>query len=61
LGHFLDQNPEAALAWLTEQSDLLKERKETRIELLEWAILIFVILGVVVEGKWLWFALIKLF
>jgi hypothetical protein len=45
----LDGHEEEALKWLTERSDG-RERKETRIELLEWGILIFVVLGVLVES-----------
>lgn len=39
----------AAESWLTEQADL-REQHEQRLETLEWAILIFVILGVVADG-----------
>ena len=35
--------------WLTERSDL-REGRERRMEFVEWAIFIFVVLGVVVEG-----------
>ena len=38
-----------AVRWLTERSDI-KHNRERRIELLEWSILIWVILGVLVEG-----------
>lgn len=38
----------AALEWLTEKADIA-ERKEQRVELIEWAILVFVILGVVTD------------
>jgi len=34
--------------WLTEQRDL-HERREQRLEIAEWAILIFVVLGVFIE------------
>ena len=37
-----------ALAWLTERYDS-RERHERRLETVEWAILIFVFLGVIVE------------
>jgi hypothetical protein len=49
IGTFLDKHEDEALAWLTERSDR-QERKETRIEILEWGILIFVVLGVIVES-----------
>jgi hypothetical protein len=38
-----------AFAWLTEVADKA-ERKEQRIEIVEWAILIFVIFGVIVDA-----------
>jgi hypothetical protein len=38
----------AAEAWLTERRDIA-ERKEKRVELVEWAILLFVIVGVVAD------------
>ncbi|MFY9768906.1 MAG: hypothetical protein WBG18_04975 [Xanthobacteraceae bacterium] len=50
----LDGHEQEALSWLTERSDI-RERKETRIEFLEWGILAFVIVGVIVEsgiGAW---------
>jgi hypothetical protein len=37
-----------AIAWLTERRDI-EERHEHRIETVEWAILIFVILGVITD------------
>jgi hypothetical protein len=36
------------LAWLTERRDI-HERKEDRLETVEWAILIFVIVGVLAD------------
>jgi hypothetical protein len=39
-----------AIKWLTEQGDI-KHNHEWRIECVEWAILIFVVLGVIVEGS----------
>jgi len=36
------------LAWLTERRDIA-ERKEQRLETVEWAILIFLIVGVTVD------------
>lgn len=39
---------DAATAWLTERADL-RERREDRIEMVEWAVLIFVVLGVIVD------------
>ena len=41
---------EDAAAWLRERRDL-QERHETRLEICEWAILIFVVLSVIVEGR----------
>jgi hypothetical protein len=38
----------AASAWLTERADL-RERREDRIETVEWAVLIFVAVGVIVD------------
>ena len=35
--------------WLTERGDI-RERREQRLEIVEWAILIFVVLGVIVES-----------
>jgi len=49
IGNFLDAHEAEATAWLTERSDR-HERKETRIEILEWGTLIFVVLGVFVES-----------
>jgi hypothetical protein len=40
----------AARDWLTESRDL-HERKETRLECVEWAILLFVALSFVLEGR----------
>ncbi len=45
----VDGNEQAALRWLTERSDA-RECKETRLEILEWGILVFVVLGVIVES-----------
>jgi hypothetical protein len=42
-------HPDDAAAWLRERRDL-QERHETRLEVCEWAILIFVVLSVVVAG-----------
>jgi hypothetical protein len=42
---------QAALDWLTERQDI-HERGEDRLETVEWAILIFVVVGVIVES-WL--------
>lgn len=39
---------EHATAWLTERGDL-RERHEQRLETVEWAILLFVIVGVAVD------------
>jgi hypothetical protein len=41
-------HPEDAAAWLRERRDL-QERHETRLEICEWAILIFVVLSVIVK------------
>jgi hypothetical protein len=38
----------AAIKWLTEKADMA-ERKEQRVEFVEWAILAFVILGVITD------------
>lgn len=38
----------AASAWLTERADLT-ERREARLETVEWAVLIFVAIGVVAD------------
>jgi hypothetical protein len=45
---FLNQNWREALAWLTERRDI-HERKEDRLETVEWAILVFVIVGVLAD------------
>jgi hypothetical protein len=37
-----------AVPWLTERSDL-RERREDRVETVEWAVLVFVVLGVVAD------------
>jgi hypothetical protein len=39
---------EAATAWLTERGDT-RERQEQRLETVEWAVLIFVAVGVVAD------------
>ncbi|SRR6266581_1953600 len=39
---------DAATAWLTERADQ-RERRENRVEAVEWAVLIFVAIGVVVD------------
>lgn len=39
---------DAASAWLTERADLA-ELREQRLETVEWAVLIFVVLGVIVD------------
>ncbi|SRR5260370_41033206 len=41
-------NIDAASAWLTERADLA-ERREDRLETVEWAVLIFVAVGVVAD------------
>lgn len=41
-------NAEAATAWLTERADLA-ELREQRLETVEWAVLVFVAIGVVVD------------
>lgn len=38
-----------AVEWLTERRDI-HERREDRLEVLEWAILLFVVLGVLTDG-----------
>ncbi len=38
-----------ATAWLTERGDS-QEQREQRMETVEWAVLMFVVLGVIVEG-----------
>lgn len=43
-----DQCREEALAWLTERRDI-HEQHEQRLETVEWAILIFVMVGVMVD------------
>ena len=48
----LYRSPDAvqrAAVWLTERADE-REQHEQRLETLEWAILIFVFLGVIVDG-----------
>ena len=40
---------EHAIAWLTERGDLQEQRKQ-RLETLEWGILIFVIVGVILDA-----------
>jgi hypothetical protein len=42
-----------ATAWLTERGDL-RELHEKRIETVEWAILIFVVAGVILDVVRLW-------
>jgi hypothetical protein len=44
----LGRDDNAATAWLTERADLA-ERTEDRIETVEWAVLIFVAVGVIVD------------
>ena len=39
-----------ATEWLTERGDS-REQHEQRVETVEWAILIFVILGVIADAK----------
>lgn len=39
---------DAASAWLTERADLA-ERREDRLETVEWAVLIFVVVGVIAD------------
>jgi hypothetical protein len=39
---------ESATRWLTERSDTLEQR-EQRLETAEWAILIFVVIGVILD------------
>jgi hypothetical protein len=59
----IKQNYKAALDWLTERRDI-HERREDRLETVEIAILIFVILGVIVEsglGKAIWLYLLPPF
>ncbi len=41
-------NVDAAAAWLTERADL-REQREDRIEIVEWAVLLFVAVGVVAD------------
>lgn len=41
-------NKQAATAWLTERADLA-ERREDRLETVEWAVLIFVAVGVIAD------------
>jgi hypothetical protein len=45
----LNKEHQAALDWLTERRDI-HERREDRLETVEWAILIFVVVGVIVES-----------
>jgi hypothetical protein len=40
--------PLVAAAWLTERADLA-ERREDRLETVEWAVLIFVVVGVIAD------------
>jgi hypothetical protein len=40
---------EHAISWLTERRDIA-ERKEQRVEFVEWAILVFVIFGVIADA-----------
>jgi hypothetical protein len=47
LGQFLEKNEEAAIAWLTERRER-RELREIRNEMLQWAILIVAILGMIV-------------
>jgi len=44
-----DVTREHAIAWLTERGDL-QEQREQRLETLEWGILIFVIVGVILDA-----------
>lgn len=45
---FVTQHREGALAWLTERRDI-ETRHEDRVETVEWAILVFVIFGVLID------------
>ena len=45
---FLQTNSAGALEWLTERRDL-DEHREDRLETVEWAILVFVIIGVLAD------------
>jgi len=45
----LQREHQAALDWLTERRDI-HQRREDRLEMVEWAILIFVVVGVIVES-----------
>jgi len=49
LHKFRHEERQAAEDWLTERRDIA-ERKEQRVELVEWAILVFVIFGVIVDA-----------
>lgn len=44
----IQKNRDHVLAWLTERRDLA-EKREQRVETLEWAVLAFVILGVITD------------
>lgn len=48
LMRFLNNHLQAAQDWLTERRDI-HERREQRLETVEWAILIFVVLGVLTD------------
>jgi hypothetical protein len=48
LAGLLQNQWKAALEWLTERRDI-HERREDRLETVEWAILIFVIVGVLAD------------
>lgn len=56
LHKFRHEERPAAEAWLTERRDIA-ERKEQRVEAVEWAVLIFVVLGTAVEATDLWLRL----
>jgi hypothetical protein len=44
-----DETLKPAIEWLTERGDS-NEQREQRLETAEWAVLVFVVLGVIVEG-----------
>lgn len=48
---YMNEGPllNSARDWLTERGDA-QERREQRMETVEWAVLIFVVLGVIVEA-----------
>jgi hypothetical protein len=45
---FVESNPDAAKQWLREKRDQ-QECHDTRIEIVEWSILVFVIFGVILD------------